>query len=197
MTLQNKEKLLLHACCAPCSSHVLETLAGMYDITIFYYNPNITESGEYYKRIEELESFVKAAPFARGVTVLRGKYEPERFFAMSKGLEHEPERGKRCYLCYELRLRETAAYALREGYDLFTTTLSISPYKNAAWLNEIGERVSSELGISYLYSDFKKKNGYARSIELSKEYGLYRQDYCGCIFSREEREKRLALSRKL
>ncbi|MGN0390957.1 MAG: epoxyqueuosine reductase QueH, partial [Wujia sp.] len=114
--------------------------------------------------------------------------EPALFFEMARGLEKEPERGKRCYKCYELRMREAAAYAKAHGFDLFTTTLSISPHKNAAWINEIGGRLAEEFEIGYLYSDFKKKNGYARSIELSKEYGLYRQNYCGCVFSRRERE---------
>ncbi len=188
-----KQKMLLHACCAPCSSHVLEVLSGLYDITIFFYNPNITEEGEYKKRVAELIRFVGEAPFAMGVKVIDGDYEPELFFEMSKGLEEEPERGKRCYKCYELRMRKTAEYAAEHDYDVFTTTLSISPYKNAKWLNEIGERLSDEYNIGYLYSDFKKKNGYARSIELSHEYNLYRQDYCGCIYSKEERAKKVSL----
>lgn len=188
-----KQKMLLHACCAPCSSHVLEVLSGLYDITIFFYNPNITEEEEYKKRVAELIRFVGEAPFAMGVKVIDGDYEPELFFEMSKGLEEEPERGKRCYKCYELRMRKTAEYAAEHDYDVFTTTLSISPYKNAKWLNEIGERLSDEYNIGYLYSDFKKKNGYARSIELSHEYNLYRQDYCGCIYSKEERAKKVSL----
>lgn len=183
-----KEKLLLHVCCAPCSSHVLELLEQQYKITAFFYNPNITEKEEYEKRVAELRRFTKEAPFAQEVTVQEGSYEPELFFEMARGLEEEPERGKRCYKCYELRMREAAAYAKTHGFDLFTTTLSISPHKNAAWINEIGGRLAEEFEIGYLYSDFKKKNGYARSIELSKEYGLYRQNYCGCVFSRRERE---------
>lgn len=188
--MQNKQKLLLHVCCAPCSSHVLELLENEYDITAFFYNPNITIEEEYYKRINELERFVVEAPFAKKVIVEQGKYEPELFFEMSKGLELEPERGSRCYKCYEMRLRESALYAKNKCYDLFTTTLSISPHKNAKWLNEIGERLAEEYGVDYLYSDFKKKNGYARSIELSKEYNLYRQNYCGCVFSKAEAENR-------
>lgn len=188
--MQNKQKLLLHVCCAPCSSHVLETLENEYEITAFFYNPNITMEEEYIKRVKELKRFVGEAPFAKTVVVEEGKYDPEHFFEIAKGLEREPERGARCYKCYELRLRETGLYAKDNGYDLFTTTLSISPHKNAKWLNEIGERVATEYGISYLYSDFKKKNGYARSIELSKEYGLYRQNYCGCVFSKAEAENR-------
>ncbi len=189
-TMHNKNKLLLHVCCAPCSSHVLELLAEEYDITVFFYNPNITEQEEYKKRIAELRRFVKEAPFARHVSVVEGDYEPELFFDMAKGLETEPERGARCYKCYALRMKKAAWYAKKYGFDLFTTTLSISPHKNAAWLNEIGESLSRELGVRYLYSDFKKKNGYARSIELSREYNLYRQNYCGCVYSKEEAEKR-------
>lgn len=187
--MEKKPKLLLHVCCAPCSSHVLETLNSQYEITAFFYNPNITEWEEYEKRIVELRRFVGEAPFAEGVSVEEGKYDPESFFAMAKGLEEEPERGSRCYKCYELRLREAVLYAKEHGYELFTTTLSISPHKNAAWLNEIGQRLAEEYQIDYLYSDFKKKNGYARSIQLSKEYNLYRQNYCGCVYSKAEAEK--------
>lgn len=189
-TIQNRNKLLLHVCCAPCSSHVLEMLAETYDITVFFYNPNITEREEYKKRIAELRRFVQEAPFAKNVDIVEGDYEPERFFEMAKGLESEPERGARCYKCYALRMKKAALYAKAHGFDLFTTTLSISPHKNAAWLNEIGEALSREIGVEYLYSDFKKKNGYARSIELSREYNLYRQDYCGCVYSKAEAERR-------
>lgn len=189
-TIQNRNKLLLHVCCAPCSSHVLEMLAETYDITVFFYNPNITEREEYKKRIAELRRFVQEAPFAKNVDIVEGDYEPERFFEMAKGLESEPERGARCYKCYALRMKKAALYTKAHGFDLFTTTLSISPHKNAAWLNEIGEALSREIGVEYLYSDFKKKNGYARSIELSREYNLYRQDYCGCVYSKAEAEKR-------
>jgi hypothetical protein len=192
--IEDNKKLLLHVCCAPCSSHVLETLENMYDITAYFYNPNITEGEEYIKRISELRRFVGEADFAKNVKVEEGAYEPELFFELSEGLEEEPERGRRCYKCYELRLRKTAEYAKKNGYDIFTTTLSISPHKNAAWLNEIGKRLSEELDIEYLYSDFKKKNGYARSIELSKEYNLYRQNYCGCIYSRRAAENRVKTS---
>lgn len=183
---EKKYKLLLHVCCAPCSSHVLELLADEYEITAFFYNPNITEQQEYEKRIAELRRFVDEAPFAKKVVVQEGVYNPELFFEMAKGLEDVPERGERCYKCYELRMREAANYAKQNGFDLFTTTLSISPHKNAAWINEIGKKLETEYNILYLYSDFKKKNGYARSIQLSNEYGLYRQNYCGCIYSRRE-----------
>jgi len=182
---QNKQKMLLHVCCAPCSSYVLELLANEYDITAFFYNPNITIEEEYIKRIDELKRFVKEAIFAEGVQIIDGEYEPQLFFDMSLGLEEEPERGKRCYKCYEMRMRETANYAKNNDFDIFTTTLSISPHKNAIWINEIGNRLAEEYEIDYLYSDFKKKNGYIRSIQLSKEYNLYRQDYCGCVYSKK------------
>lgn len=185
-----KKKLLLHACCAPCSSYVLEYLEEQYDITVFYYNPNITEKEEYIKRVNEINRFVSEAPFAANVKIIEGEYEPYMFFEISKGLENEPERGKRCYKCYELRMDKTARFAKENCYDVFTTTLSISPHKNAKWLNEIGMRLSEKYQVPYLYSDFKKKNGYTRSIQLSKEYNLYRQDYCGCVFSKEESLKR-------
>lgn len=185
-----KKKLLLHACCAPCSSYVLEYLEEQYDITVFYYNPNITEKEEYIKRVNEINRFVSEAPFAANVKIIEGEYEPYMFLEISKGLENEPERGKRCYKCYELRMDKTARFAKENCYDVFTTTLSISPHKNAKWLNEIGMRLSEKYQVPYLYSDFKKKNGYTRSIQLSKEYNLYRQDYCGCVFSKEESLKR-------
>ena len=185
--ISNKNKLLLHACCAPCSSAVLERISKYFDITILYYNPNITEKEEYEKRLNEIENFVKKLN-VDNIKVLRGRYNPKEFFDMSTGLEEEKERGKRCYKCYELRLRETAKVAEDLNFDYFTTTLSISPYKNSNWLNKIGKELDKEYTPTYLYADFKKKNGYKRSIELSKEYGLYRQDYCGCIYSKKERE---------
>lgn len=185
--ISTKNKLLLHACCAPCSSAVLERISKYFDITILYYNPNITEPEEYEKRLNEIENFVKKLNI-KNIKVLRGRYNPKEFFDISVGLEKEKERGKRCYKCYELRLKETAKVAEELNFDCFTTTLSISPYKNSKWLNEIGENLNKEFKPTYLYADFKKKNGYKRSIELSQEYGLYRQDYCGCIYSKKERE---------
>ncbi|MDE7324878.1 MAG: epoxyqueuosine reductase QueH [Lachnospiraceae bacterium] len=179
--------LLLHACCAPCSSYVLEYLSQYFDITVFYYNPNIFPKEEYDKRVEEISRLIRQMPLARPVSLLLGAYEPERFFAMAKGREAVPEGGERCFACYRLRLLETARVAAAGGFDYFTTTLSISPLKNADKLNEIGEELSYACGVAYLYSDFKKKNGYKRSVELSKEYGLYRQDYCGCIYSKSGR----------
>ena len=178
-------KLLLHACCAPCSSAVLERLSSYFQITIFYYNPNITEEDEYQKRIQELKRFVSMYQTKYKIDILEGKYEPEKWWEISKGLENEPERGKRCYKCYELRLEETAKVAEEFNFPYFCTTLTLSPHKNANWINEIGEKLDQNYKPHYLYSDFKKKNGYKRSIELSKEYNLYRQDYCGCIFSKK------------
>ncbi len=185
--LTAKKTLLLHACCAPCSSAVLERIAKYFDITILYYNPNITDQEEYEKRLQELEIFVRKLNLDN-IKVIPGRYKPEEFFEISKGLEQEKERGRRCYKCYKLRLEETAKIADQLGFDFFTTTLSISPYKNSKWLNEIGEELNKNYQSTYLYADFKKKNGYKRSIELSKKYNLYRQDYCGCIYSKKERE---------
>ena len=185
--LDGKKKLLLHACCAPCSSTVLERIAKYFDITILYYNPNITDSEEYESRIQELKKFVSEINLDN-IKVMPGRYEPEEFFEMSKGLEQEKERGKRCYQCYKLRLEETVKIAEQQNFDFFTTTLSISPYKNSKWLNEIGTDLEKKYQSTYLYADFKKKNGYKRSIELSKQYNLYRQDYCGCIYSKKEKE---------
>lgn len=183
---EERPKLLLHACCAPCSSAVLERIANYFKISILYYNPNITDEGEYQKRLEELKRFVSAFDSKKEIEVIDGRYQPEEFFEMSKGLEQEKERGKRCYLCYQMRLEETAKLAKNLDFDYFTTTLSLSPYKNSNWINEIGENLSKSYDVKFLYSDFKKKNGYKRSIELSKEYDLYRQDYCGCIYSKRD-----------
>lgn len=175
--------LLLHACCAPCSSTVLERLGNFFNISILYYNPNITNKDEYEKRLEEIRKFTSSFDTKYSIEVISGRYEPKEFFDIARGLENEPERGKRCYKCYELRLRETAKIAKEKGFDYFTTTLSLSPYKDAKWINEIGEELEKELEVKFLYSDFKKKNGYKRSIELSNEFNLYRQDYCGCVYS--------------
>lgn len=181
--------LLLHSCCAPCSSYVLEYLSPFFKITDLYYNPNITDRDEYEERKEELKRLIKEQPHLNEVTFLEGKYDPESFFKISKGLEKEPEGGERCFKCYELRLREAAEKAKELGMDMFTTTLTISPLKNAAKLNEIGEKLAIEYGVRFLPSDFKKKNGYLRSTELSKEYNLYRQDYCGCAYSKASRRE--------
>ena len=185
-----RPSLLLHACCAPCSSYVLEYLSGFFDITLFFFNPNISPEEEYSFRLRELERLIGEMPLPEGIKVMNGRYCPEEFYAMAKGLEDMPEGGSRCHGCYRLRLAETARTALENGFDYFTTTLSISPYKNAQWLNTIGNEEGERYGVSYLFSDFKKKNGYKRSCELSEQYGLYRQDYCGCEFSKKEAESR-------
>ena len=180
-TLKEGEKLLLHACCAPCSTAVLERLASFFRISIFYYNPNISDKDEYQKRVEEVKKLINLVDSKYEIELIEGDYNPEVFFEISKGLELEPERGKRCYKCYELRLTETA----RIADNLFCTTLTLSPHKNSDWVNEIGESLNNKYKANYLYSDFKKKEGYKRSIVLSKEYNLYRQDYCGCIYSKK------------
>lgn len=175
--------LLLHSCCAPCSSYVLEYLSDYFEVTVFYYNPNIYPPEEYAKRVQEQQMLVDKMPTKYPVHFLEGAYDRERFYQMASGLEQVPEGGSRCFGCYALRLSEAGKIAKEGGYDYFTTTLSISPLKNAQKLNEIGMQIGEKVGVKYLPSDFKKKNGYKRSIELSKEYGLYRQDYCGCEFS--------------
>lgn len=180
--------LLLHSCCAPCSSYVLEYLSQYFSITVLYYNPNIFPEEEFEKRIKEQKKLISEMPAKNEIYFAAGAYDSEKFYAMAKGLEEVPEGGERCFQCYELRLRETARRAKEGDFDYFTTTLSISPLKNADKLNEIGGRLAEEYGVDYLFSDFKKKNGYRRSTELSAEYGLYRQDYCGCVYSKMERE---------
>lgn len=188
-----RKSLLLHSCCAPCSSAVLEKLQEIFEITVFYYNPNISEDSEYRKRVEEqkrlIDAFNQKKPECP-IQIIDGDYEPERFYEIAKGLETCPEGGERCSRCYALRLEKTAQLAKEGGYDYFTTTLTISPLKNAAKLNEVGEEMSSKYETAFLPSDFKKKEGYKRSIELSKEYDLYRQNFCGCAFSKAESLKR-------
>lgn len=179
--------LLLHSCCAPCSSYVLEYLSNYFKITIFFYNPNIYPSEEYSRRVVEQKELISALKVKYEINLIEGKYDTERFYEISKGLEKEREGGERCFNCYELRLEEAALMAKEKDFDYFTTTLSISPHKNSQKLNEIGRKLSEEHDVKYLYSDFKKKEGYKRSIELSKKYKLYRQDYCGCVFSKNER----------
>ncbi len=214
-SLQGKEpapSLLLHSCCAPCSSYVLQYLCRYFRITVLYYNPNIYPPKEYDKRVKEQEDYIKrfsahareelrltrqpagdgpgeAACVFYPINFVGGEYGQGRFYEAVKGMEHLPEGGERCFRCYELRLREAAEYAKRLHMDYFTTTLSISPLKDAGKLNEIGESLAIEYGIPYLCSDFKKKDGYRQSVALSKEYGMYRQDYCGCVFSKQERER--------
>lgn len=183
--------LLLHSCCAPCSSYCLEYLSQYFRITVFYYNPNIFPEEEYWKRVEEQQKLISEMNFKYPAAFLEGKYDKERFYQMAAGQEAIPEGGSRCFQCYRLRLEEAATEAKRGGFDYFTTTLSISPLKNAQKLNEIGEELAELYGVAYLNSDFKKREGYKRSTELSSQYGLYRQDYCGCEFSLMEREKRV------
>ena len=173
-------RLLLHSCCGPCSSRCLETLKEKFAVTVLYYNPNITDRAEYEKRKGEQIRLLRETGWA---DFLDCDYDPAAFFLAVKGLEEEKEGGARCYCCYELRLAETARVAAEKGFAFFCTTLSVSPHKNAQWINEIGERLEKEYGVQWLYSDFKKQNGYLRSVELAKEFHLYRQNYCGCVFS--------------
>ena len=177
------EKLLLHVCCAPCSTACIERLANYFEIILYYYNPNITDEVEYNKRLDEVKRYASLIDTKYGIEVIDGKYDPKSFFEISKGLEEEPERGKRCYKCYKLRLEDTASKADELNIKYFATTLTLSPYKKVNWVNEIGKDLDKKYNSTYLYSDFKKKNGYKRSIFLSKEYNLYRQDYCGCVYS--------------
>ena len=191
--LQKEEKrpsLLLHSCCGPCSSYVMEYLAQHFDITILYYNPNIAPESEFTFRAEEQKRLIDEMRL--GIKYQLGKYDPESFYALAEGHEDEPEGGERCFKCFRLRLEETAKIAKEGNFDYFTTTLSISPHKNAQVLNELGKDISETFDVPYLFSDFKKKNGYRRSCELSVEYNLYRQDYCGCVFSKAEAEARKA-----
>lgn len=183
-----RKTLLLHSCCAPCSSAVLVLLQEIFEITVFYYNPNIFEQEEYQKRVEEQKRLIKSLNEEKPefpIGIIEGAYEPEVFLQMAKGKEACPEGGERCFGCYALRLRKTAELAKEKDFDYFTTTLTISPLKNAEKLNTIGEALGEQLGIVYLPSDFKKKEGYKKSIELSKKYELYRQNYCGCVYSKQ------------
>ena len=182
-----RPRLLLHACCGPCSSAVLERLCRYFDITVLYYNPNTWPAEEYHRRGEELERFVAAA-HPLGVTVVEDRYDPQEFYSAVAGLENEPERGSRCTVCYRLRLEQAARYAADHGFDWYCTTLSISPMKDPVRLNELGTELGRQYGVPFLPSEFRKKDGYKRSLQLSAEYGLYRQDYCGCVFSKRERE---------
>lgn len=192
IALKQKEaavpQLLIHSCCAPCSSYCLEYLGEYFNITLLYYNPNISPREEYEKRVKEQQYFIEQInkKVKYPIRFVEGIYDPEHFYNTVKGFEKVPEGGERCYRCFRLRLLYAAVYAKEKNFDYFTTTLTISPLKNAAALNEIGQAIAQEYKVSFLPSDFKKKNGYKRSIELSKEYGLYRQDYCGCIFSKME-----------
>lgn len=188
-------RLLLHSCCAPCSSYVLEYLSDFFRITVLYYNPNIFPEEEYLLRIAEQKRFIeefsdKNSLSEDNILFAEISYDSEKFYETVKGYEHIPEGGERCFRCYRLRLEAAAEYAKEHNFDFFTTTLSISPLKNAEMLNSIGLELGEKYGVKYLMSDFKKKNGFRRSTELSKEYGLYRQDYCGCVYSKKESDSR-------
>ena len=181
---EGKKKILIHACCAPCSSEVIDFLKDIFDITILYYNPNIYPQEEYEKRYDQ---FI-LLPYQ--FCLIKGKYEDDKYYEAIKGYEDLGEFSQRCYKCFYLRMEETAKKAKELGFDYFTTTLSISPYKNSKWINEIGYELEKKYNVNYLYSDFKKQEGYKKSIELSKEFGLYRQEYCGCVYSLKESEEK-------
>ncbi len=181
--LNGKKKLLLHSCCAPCSSHVISYLTSFFDITILYYNPNISPRSEYEKRKKEQIRLIKEIDKVNEINIIDCDYDNDLYEEKIKGYENEPERGSRCTICFNLRLEKTAKIASELKYDYFCSTLSVSPYKNSKLINEIGKKLENEYGITWLYSDFKKENGYKHSIELSKKYNLYRQDYCGCKYS--------------
>lgn len=183
-SLTHTPTLLLHACCAPCSSYVLEYLTQHFSVTLLFYNPNIQPESEYQMRLEELGRLISEMRFHHPVSLLPCEYDPQVFDLAAQGLEQEPERGARCTKCFDIRLRKTAELAKTHGFDYFTTTLSVSPHKNADLLHEIATALSEEFGVNYLPADFKKRGGYLRSIALSQEYGLYRQNYCGCIYSK-------------
>ncbi len=185
-----RPRLLLHACCAPCSSYVLEYLSRYFDITVYFFNPNIYPSQEYDFRARELADFLNKITFGDNIKAIIEEYNGDDFYKAVDGREGDAEGGARCRICYRQRLEATARYAADNGFDFFTTTLSVSPYKNSAWLNELGEELSGIYGVPYLVSDFKKRNGYKRSCELSVEYGLYRQNYCGCEYSMRESDMR-------
>ena len=186
-SLDNKPKLLLHTCCAPCSTHTIDVLKDYFDITIFYSNSNIYPEEEFRKRLDEQIEY--ATRF--NISVIEDTYNSKEFYETIKGHELDGEKSKRCYLCYEMRLRHTIERAKALGFDYFTTSLSISPYKVTRWINEIGYELEQIYGIKYLYSDFKKENGYKESIRISQENNMYRQDYCGCVFSKREREEKV------
>ncbi len=186
--LSFKPKLLIHSCCGPCSSYVLSYLNKYFDITIYYYNPNIDTKEEFNKRLSEQKRLIKEM-FNDEIKVIDGEYIPSIYYSKIKGHEKDKEGGERCHICYKMRLEETAKFAKENNFDYFTTTLSVSPYKNAKVLNLLGEELEKEYNIKYLYADFKKKDGYKKSVMYSKEYNLYRQDYCGCVYSKIDREE--------
>lgn len=179
-------RLLLHSCCAPCSSYTLEYLSRYFDITVYYFNPNISPKREFDKRFKEQKRLISQMPFKNSVTLVEGDYNYDDFLEIAKGLENVPEGGERCFRCYKMRLESTARLAKEQGFDYFCTTLSISPLKNSQKINELGFEIEKKYGVKWLPSDFKKREGYKRSIQLSKEYSLYRQNFCGCIFSKNQ-----------
>ena len=183
-------KLLLHSCCAPCSSYTLEYLSQYFDITVFYFNPNISPKSEFDKRLAEQKRLIEQLPSKNSIKLVAGNYDYNEFLTVAKGYEDAPEGGERCFRCYRMRLEKTAALAKEKGFDYFCTTLSISPLKNSQKINEIGILTAERYGVKWLPSDFKKREGYKRSIELSRQYNLYRQNFCGCIFSRKEAQMR-------
>lgn len=183
---EKPQKLLLHSCCAPCSSYVIEYLSNYFNITVFFYNPNIYSEEEFEKRKNEQIRLINEMKTKNTVNYFVPEYDSDEFYTCVSGYENEPERGKRCSICFSLRLEKTARYAKENDYDFFATTLTLSPLKNACLINETGISIGEKYGIKYLPSDFKKKGGYLRSIELSKEYGLYRQNFCGCHFSKNK-----------
>jgi predicted adenine nucleotide alpha hydrolase (AANH) superfamily ATPase len=182
--LEYTPSLLLHSCCGPCSSYCLEVLSRHFNVTVLWYNPNIQPESEYVLRLENQRKLIENLKTLNHVKIIECNYDPNEFFDVTKGMENEREGGIRCTECFLLRLENTVRVAKAQGYDYFTTTLTVSPHKNAPLINGIGYSLSEQYGVKFLPSDFKKKNGYKRSIELSKEFELYRQDYCGCIFSK-------------
>lgn len=188
--LENPPSLLLHSCCGPCSTSVLELVSDYFKVTLLYYNPNIYPSDEYYKRLEEQKKVLEKVNGRFKIEFLEGRYDPSEYFDAVKGVEHLPEGSQRCFNCYEIRLREAAQFAKKLHMDYFATTLSVSPYKNAQIINELGEKIAQEYEVNHLPNDFKKKDGYKKSVELSKSWNIYRQDYCGCPFSKKEAEER-------
>lgn len=188
--LENPPSLLLHSCCGPCSTSVLELLSDYFKVTLLYYNPNIYPREEYYKRLEEQKKVLEKVSGRFEIKFLEGRYDPAEYFDAVKGVEQLPEGSQRCFNCYELRLKEAAQVAKKLHMDYFATTLSVSPYKNAQIINELGEKIGAEYGVKHLPNDFKKKDGYKKSVELSKSWNIYRQDYCGCPFSKKEAEER-------
>lgn len=185
-SLNKRKKILLHSCCAPCSSHVITFLSNYFDITILYYNPNISPIEEYNKRKEEQIKLINEIEANGKIDIIDCDYDYDIYKEKIKGYETCPERGARCTICFNLRLEKTAKIAKENNYDYFCTTLTVSPYKNAPLINQIGEELGQKYNIKWLYSDFKKDNGYKKSIELSKKYNLFRQDYCGCIYSKRK-----------